>query len=207
MILGKTLNNKEYLIQILLKLRSVGIKNEKILQAIEKMPPHYYYSMSNFSEKLKKINKYEVLEIAKLLQLSLNINYKYDNVLVYGFKYGWLLVLLTNFCKRVYGICDSAYNKNKVKYFFLKNDYKNIYINSGKDILSWSKVAPFDLIYIFNLNKFSNNDITKQLSSKGQAFIPCKEKNCNFNMICIDKENVILRQTCDYSLLNSSDLI
>ena len=30
-IFGRTLNNKEYLIQILLKLRSIGIKNDKIL--------------------------------------------------------------------------------------------------------------------------------------------------------------------------------
>jgi len=39
------LNNQEYLIQILLKLRSIGIKNDKILEAIEKIPPHYYYNL------------------------------------------------------------------------------------------------------------------------------------------------------------------
>jgi len=42
------LNNQEYLIQILLKLRSIGIKNDKILGAIEKIPPHFYYNIFLF---------------------------------------------------------------------------------------------------------------------------------------------------------------
>ncbi len=207
MLLGRTLNNKEYLIQILLKLRSIGIKNEKILQAIEKTPPHFYYNISDIDDSITKFNIDEVLEIAKLLQLSLNVNYKYENLLVFGFKYGWLLVLLTNFCKRVYGICNSGNHKKKLEYFFLNNNYKNIYLYSGENILSWSKVAPFDLIYIFNTSKFSNNDVINQLSKKGQAFIPSTKKNNNFNMISINKENLVLNQACDYYLLNRSILI
>ena len=41
------MNNQEYLIQILLKLRSIGVKNDKILGAIEKIPPHFYYNLFN----------------------------------------------------------------------------------------------------------------------------------------------------------------
>ena len=207
MLLGRTLNNKEYLIQILLKLRSIGIKNEKILQAIEKTPPHFYYNLLDIDDSIKKINIDEVLEIAKLLQLSLNVNYKYENLLVFGFKYGWLLVLLTNFCKRVYGICNIDDHKKKLEYFFLNNNYKNIYLCSGENILPWNKVAPFDLIYIFSTSKFSTNDVTNQLSNKGQAFIPSKKKNYKFNMISVNKENFVSNQASDYHLLNRSNLI
>ena len=105
------MNNQQYLIQILLKLRSIGIKNEKILEAIEKIPPHYYYNIFNPSKDIKKIDIYEVLEIAKLLQVSLKDNYKNENILLLGSKSGWLLLLLTNFCKRVYGICKSMSHK------------------------------------------------------------------------------------------------
>ena len=108
--LGKTLNNREYLIQILLKLRSIGIKNDKILGAIEKIPPHFYYNLLNPNNDIKKIDIDEVLEIAKLLQLSLKDNFKKENILLW-IKSGWLLLLLTNFCKRVYGICNSMAKK------------------------------------------------------------------------------------------------
>ena len=201
------MNNKEYLIQILLKLRSIGIKNEKILKAIEKTPPHFYCSLSNFNDDIKKINTDEVLEIAKLLQLSLNVNYKYENVLLFGFRYGWLLVLLTSFCKRIYGICKDDNHKKKLEFFFLKHSYKNIYLSSEENILAWKKVAPFDLIFIFNNNIFSTDKVTKQLSSKGLAFLPITKKNNYISMISINKENLVLDQTCNLYLLNRSDLI
>ena len=164
------MNNQEYLIQILLKLRSIGIKNDKILGAIEKIPPHFYYNLFNPSNDIKKIDIDEVLEIAKLLQLSLKDNYKNENILLLGFKSGWLLLLLTNFCKRVYGICNSMAHKKKLEEFFLNNNYKNIYLCHGENILSWSRVAPFDLIFIFEKNDFSFADIISQLSCKGAGY-------------------------------------
>ena len=201
------MNNKEYLIQILLKLRSIGIKNDKILGAVEKIPPHFYYNLFNSSKDIKIIDINEVLEIAKLLQLSLKDNYKYENILLLGFKSGWLLLLLTNFCKRVYGISKSMIHKKKLENFFLNNNYKNIYLCQGENILSWSRVAPFDLIFIFEKNDFSFADIISQLSIKGQGIIPIIGENNKISMIRIDKENVKANQKCNCDLLINSDLI
>ena len=201
------MNNKEYLIQILLKLRSIGIKNDKILGAIEKTPPHYYYNLCNPSNDIKKIDIDEVLEIAKLLQLSFKDNCKNENILLLGFKSGWLLLLLTNFCKRVYGICNSMANKKKLEDFFFNNNYKNIYLCYGENIFSWRRVAPFDLIFIFQKNDFSFSDITSQLSINGQGIIPSISENKKISMIKIDKENFKANQNCNGDLLINSDLI
>tara|TARA_B100000674_G_C37770710_1_gene882359 strand:+ start:295 stop:900 length:606 start_codon:yes stop_codon:yes gene_type:complete len=201
------LNNQEYLIQILLKLRSIGIKNDKILGAIEKMPPHFYYNLFNPSKDIKKIDIDEVLEIAKLLQLSLKDNFKNENILLLGLKSGWLLLLLTNFCKRVYGICYSMAQKKKLEEFFFKNNYKNIYLSYGENILSWSRVAPFDLIFIFEKNDFSFADIISQLSCKGQGIIPSISENNKVSMTIINKENIKANQNCNCDLLINSDLI
>ena len=84
------MNNQEYLIQILLKLSSIGIKDDKILGAIENTP-HFYYNLFYPNKDIKKIDINEILEIAKLLQLSLKDNYKNENILLLGFKSGWLL--------------------------------------------------------------------------------------------------------------------
>ena len=201
------MNNQEYLIQILLKLRSIGIKNDKILGAIEKIPPHFYYNIFNPSKDIKKIDIDEVLEIAKLLQLSLKDNYKNENILLLGFKSGWLLLLLTNFCKRVYGICNSMAQKNKLEELFLNNNYKNIYLCHGENILSWNRVAPFDLIFIFEKNDFTFTDIISQLSLKGHGIIPIISENNKISMIRIDKKNLKSNQNCNYDLLINSDLI
>ena len=201
------MNNQEYLIQILLKLRSIGIKNDKILGAIEKIPPHFYYNLFNPSRNIKKININELLEIAKLLQLSLQNNYKNENILLLGLKSGWLLLLLTYFCKRVYGICNSMAHKKKLEEFFLNNNYKNIYLCHGENILSWSKVAPFDLIFIFEKNDFSFTDIISQLSFKGHGIIPIISENNKLCMIRINKENLKANQNCNCDLLINSDLI
>ena len=201
------MNNQEYLIQILLKLRSIGIKNDKILGAIEKIPPHFYYNLFNPSNDIKKIDIDEVLEIAKLLQLSLKDNFKNENILLLGLKSGWLLLLLTNFCKRVYGICNSMAQKKKLEEFFFNNNYKNIYLSYGENILSWSRVAPFDLIFIFEKNDFSFTDIISQLSCKGKGIIPSISENNKVSMIIINKENIKANQNCNCDLLINSDLI
>ena len=201
------MNNQEYLIQILLKLRSLGIKNDKILGAIEKIPPHFYYNIFYPSKDIKKINVDEVLEIAKLLQLSLKDNYKNENILLLGFKSGWLLLLLTNFCKRVYGICNSKKHKKKLEEFFLYNNYKNIYLCHGKNILSWRRVAPFDLIFILEKNDYSFADIISQLSLKGQGIIPSINENNKTSIIRIDKASLKSYQNCNGDLLINSDLI
>ena len=201
------MNNQEYLIQILLKLRSIGIKNDKILGAIEKIPPHFYYNLFNPSNDIKKIDIDEVLEIAKLLQLSLKDNFKKENILLLGLKSGWLLLLLTNFCKRVYGICNSMAQKKKLEEFFFNNNYKNIYLSYGENIRLWSRVAPFDLIFIFEKNDFSFADIISQLSFKGQGIIPSISENNKVSMIIINKENIKANQNCNCDLLINSDLI
>ena len=201
------MNNQEYLIQILLKLRSIGIKNNNILGAIEKIPPHFYYNIFNPNNNIKKIDIDEVLEIAKLLQLSLKDNYKNENILLLGFKSGWFLSLLTNFCKRVYGICNSIAHKRKLEEFFLNNNYKNIYLCNGENILSWSRVAPFDLIFIFEKNDFLLADIISQLSHKGHGIIPSMSENNKVSMIKIDKENFKVNQNFNCDLLINSDLV
>ena len=201
------MNNQEYLIQILLKLRSIGIKNDKILGAIEKIPPHFYYNLFNPSNDIKKIDIDEVLEIAKLLQLSLKDNFKKENILLLGLKSGWLLLLLTNFCKRVYGICNSMAQKKKLEEFFFNNNYKNIYLSYGENIFSWSRVAPFDLIFIFEKNDFSFADIISQLSCKGQGIVPSISENNKVSMTIINKENIKANQNCNCDLLINSDLI
>ena len=91
--------------------------------------------------------------------------------------------------------------------FFFNNNYKNIYLSYGENILSWSRVAPFDLIFIFEKNDFSFADIISQLSCKGQGIIPSISENNKVSMTIINKENIKANQNCNCDLLINSDLI
>ena len=201
------MNNKEYLIHILLKLRSIGIKNEKILKVIEKIPPHYYSNIFHGSNIIYKVDIAEVVEIVKLLELSLRVNSKLENVLLLGFKNGWFIVLLANFCKRIYGICNNTSQKKKLELFFLKNNYSNIYLSNGENISSWNKVAPFDLIFCLNINSYSINDIVNLLSKSGIAILPILSKSNAMEIISVDKNNFTFKQNCNFDLLNKSNLL
>ncbi|MAH89290.1 MAG: hypothetical protein CMJ06_04530 [Pelagibacterales bacterium] len=201
------MNNREYLIHILLKLKRTGIKDEKILKVVEKIPPHYYLNIFYDNSVIYKVDINEVVEIVKLLELSLHLNFKLENVLLLGFKNGWLLVLLTNFCKRIYGICDNISHKEKLELFFFNNNYSNIYLSNGKNITAWNKVAPFDLILCLNINSFSIIDIINLLSKSGIAIIPRFSKFNSIEIISINKNNFVFKQNCDFNLLKKSNLI
>lgn len=201
------MNNREYLIHILLKLRSIGIKDEKILKAIEKTPPHYYSNIFQGSNVIYKVDIEEVVEIVKILEISLYVNSQLENVLISGFKHGWLLVLLANFSKRIYGVCKNMSQKKKLELFLLNNNYSNIYLNNGEKLSSWNKVAPFDLIFCLNIQSFSINDIVNLLSKNGIAILPRLSKSNAIEIISIDKKNFVFKRNCDFNLLSKSDLI
>ena len=153
------MNNREYLIQILLKLRSTGIKNDGVLKAIEKLPPHYYLSLFKEEKVSIDINIKELIEITKIIETILIHNNKSENILLYGFHSGWSLVLLKNFCKRIYGISRSKKQKKKIEDLLFRKSYNNIFLNTGTDILCWKKVAPFDIILSYDINSFILNVI------------------------------------------------
>ena len=98
-------------------------------------------------------------------------------------------------------------HKKKLEEFFLNNNFKNIYLCYGENILSWRRVAPFDLIFIFEKNNFSITDIISQLSIKGKGIIPSISANNKISMIRIDKANLKTNQNCNSDLLINSDLI
>ena len=200
------MNNRELLIQIILELRSNGIKNYNVLKAVELCPPHYY--MSFFKTNIKKnifIN--ELVGITKILELALSNNQKLENILIIGFNKGWLLYLFSVFARRVYGICENLSQKEKLENIYIKNKYKNIYLNIGNSILSWKKVSPFD--FILSL-KCINDDISlasQFLTESGIAYLVKKKKNNTKYIIQLDSLSNYNKTKLNFNLLENSELL
>jgi protein-L-isoaspartate O-methyltransferase len=202
------LNNRELLIHILLELRSSGIKNQSILKIIESIPPHYYLS---FYQKKKdfKLNSTinELIQIVKILELAFFKNIKYENILIVGIKKGWLLTLASKLCKRAYSICDNLSQKKKLENLFYSNNFKNIYLKSGKDFSAWKSVSPFDVIIYLKKNKFIPDVFQDYLSKNGIALFPNVLKDNNINLVKVNKELERSNTVIEYKFLEQSDLI
>ena len=202
------MNNREFLIHILLELRSSGIKNQSILKIIESIPPHYYLS---FYQKKKdfKLNSTinELIQIVKILELAFFKNIKYENILIVGIKKGWLLTLASKLCKRAYSICDNLSQKKKLENLFYSNNFKNIYLKSGKDFSAWKSVSPFDVIIYLKKNKFIPDVFQDYLSKNGIALFPNVLKDNNINLVKVNKELERSNTVIEYKFLEQSDLI
>ena len=202
------MNNREFLIHILLELRSSGIKSQSILKIIETIPPHYYLS---FYEKKKdfKINFTinELIQIVKILELAFLKNIKYENILIVGIKKGWLLTLASKFCKRAYSICDSLKQKKKLENLFYSNNFKNIYLKVGKEHSAWKSVSPFDVIIYLKNNKFIPDIFQDYLSKNGIAIFLNVLKDNNVNLVKINKKLERFNTAIEYKFIEKSDLI
>ena len=201
------MKNRELLIEILLKLRSIGFKNYSILEAIERIPPHYYIDLFENQTEEKKFYIRELIEISKLLEIVLNHNRKLNNILLYGFKDGWLIALLTKFCKRIYGVCQNEKQKKILEEIDIFKKHKNIYLNIGTSIFSWKKVAPFDFILSLDSSKLCSDEVTNCLSLKGLAIIPKQKTSKVIEMVGITKNDACLKIDLKYEILNKSNLI
>jgi len=200
------LNNKELLIQILLELRSNGIKNNDLLKIIERIPPHYYLNLFSQKSTKTKIIFNELIVIAKLIELVLSFNIKLENIFIIGFQKGWTLALFSNFAKRVYGSCSNLIQKNLLEDIFLRNNLKNIYLNKENSIKSWIKVAPFDLIITFKNTDDLDNIVSNLLSKAGIAIIP-KFKNNRVKIIRTNKNLTFFETDLNFIDLTKSELI
>ena len=198
------MNNREFLIHILLELRSSGIKNQSILKIIESIPPHYYLS---FYEKKKDFTINELIQIVKILELAFLNNIKYENILIIGIKKGWLLTLASKFCKRAYSVCDSLSQKKKLEDLFCNNNFKNIYLKVGKEHSAWKSVSPFDVIIYLKKNKFIPDVFKDYLSKNGVAIVLNVLKDDNINLVKINKKLERFNTVIEYKFIEKSDLI
>ena len=175
------MKNKEVLVQILLMLRKNGINNEKILFAVEKMPPHYFIHLVNNENKFYNSDYIELIRLLKILQDALTDLDKIDNVLISGFRMGWFITVCSLLAKRIYSFSSE---KNKIKRILKTFNFlniSNIYIKKSSNFTDWKQVAPFDLIILFNKYDTIPYEVLKLLSRKGLLFFT-KENNHKFSI-------------------------
>ncbi len=179
------MNNREILIKILLFLRSNGINNDKILFALEKLPPHYFENLLGTYGNYRQSYFDEIVRLLKILQDAVSNKKKINNVLISNFKLGWFLGISALLGKRIYSISDNKEKINNLDKVFNHLKLTNIYIKKSTNFLDWKNVAPFDIIILFKNYKVLPTECTKLLDRNGILFF-AKE---NINKVSIIKYN------------------
>jgi protein-L-isoaspartate(D-aspartate) O-methyltransferase len=131
-----------------------GIKDERVLNAMKKVPRHLFIDESiqymAYDDMALSIGKgqtisqpYMVAVMTELLELKGN-----EKVLEIGTGSGYQAAILAELAKDVYTVERVALLANRTEERFHSLGYNNIHIKVGDGTLGWSEEAPFDRIII-----------------------------------------------------------
>jgi protein-L-isoaspartate(D-aspartate) O-methyltransferase len=159
-----------------------GIKDERLLRAMRKVPRHLFVDETNqykaYEDMALPIGEgqtisqpYMVAIMTELLELQGN-----EKVLEIGTGSGYQGAVLAELAKEVYSIerFETLAQRAQENYRFL--GYVNIYIKVGDGTLGWPEEAPFDRIMITAGTPGIPEPLIQQLSQGGIIVAPVGER-------------------------------
>jgi len=169
--------------QLVETVRSKGIKDENVLEAINKIPRHWFMDSSfedhAYQDKAFPIaagqtisQPYTVAFQTELLQIE-----KGDKVLEIGTGSGFQTAVLCELGARVYGIERQNELYKKTKRFLEKIGYRPKYLTFGDGYKGLPEYAPFDKIIVTAGAPYTPKALMNQLIIGGRMVIPVGEKS------------------------------
>ena len=184
-------------INLIIKLRKLGITNAKVLSIIEKIPREKFIdkelSYKAYQNNALPIDCNQTISqpavVAKMTELL--VPQKSFNVLEIGTGSGYQTAILSKIFKRVYTIERYAQLFNKAKNILTKQKINNIIYYYGYGLKGWPAKFSFKRIIITAVSKKIPNGIMQQLSNDGIMILPLIHNNEQFLTKIIKKNNKI----------------
>lgn len=159
-----------------------GIKDERVLRAMRKVPRHLFVDESiqykayedmalQISEEQTISQPYMVAIMTELLALKGN-----EKVLEIGTGSGYQAAVLAELAKEVYTIERFGALAQRAREIFRSLGYVNIYDKVGDGTLGWPEEAPFDRIMITAGTPKIPDPLIQQLSQGGIIVAPVGER-------------------------------
>ncbi|MBM4139911.1 MAG: protein-L-isoaspartate(D-aspartate) O-methyltransferase [Nitrospira sp.] len=159
-----------------------GIKDERVLNAMRKVPRHLFVdeSIQNkayddmalpISEGQTISQPYMVAIMTELLELKGN-----EKVLEIGTGSGYQAAILAELSKEVYTIERVDVLAQNAEERFLSLGYTNIHVKVGDGTLGWPEEAPFDRIMITAATPKIPDVLMEQLSEEGIIIAPVGDR-------------------------------
>lgn len=179
--------------QLVKTLRSKGITDENVLQAIEHIPRHYFldsaFDKIAYEDRAFPIGEgqtisqpYTVAYQTELLQVKRN-----DKILEIGTGSAYQASVLAEMGARVYTIERQKKLFDLQKNFIFKNKYPNIKFFYGDGFEGLPTYAPFDKVLITAAAPYIPPKLIEQLKAGGIMVIPLDEKSGAQKMLRIKK--------------------
>jgi len=175
-------------------LREKGITDEKVLQAFDNVPRHYFldkaFDTQAYSNMAFRIGADQTIShpftVAIQSQL-LNIK-KNDKVLEVGTGSGFQTAILCELGAKVYSIERQKELFLKTKPFLNKLGYRAT-LKYGDGYAGWSTYGPFDKIIVTCGAPLIPEELVKQLKPNGKMIIPVGDGEEQEMILILKKEN------------------
>jgi protein-L-isoaspartate(D-aspartate) O-methyltransferase len=159
-----------------------GIKDERVLNAMKKVPRHLFIDESMqhkaYDDMALPIGEgqtisqpYMVAVMTQLLELKGN-----EKVLEIGTGSGYQAAILAELAEEVYSVERVTALAIKAEERFHSLGYNNILVKTGDGTLGWPEEAPFDRIIITAGTPKIPEPLIEQLSEKGVIIAPVGER-------------------------------
>ena len=179
--------------QLIFELEIEGIKDEKILSAIRKVPRELFVEQHLIKDAYQNnalptvcgqtiSQPYIVAYMISYLNLKTT-----DKILEIGTGTGWQTAILSHLCKEVFTIERFNVLLNKAKENIAKLNIKNVHYKLGNGIKGWKQNFLFDAIIISATSEVVPEELLKNLKSNGLLIMPKKYNTGNQRLLLIKK--------------------
>ncbi|MGZ5849695.1 MAG: protein-L-isoaspartate(D-aspartate) O-methyltransferase [Methyloceanibacter sp.] len=188
-------------IGLIMQLRRRGIRDTKVLRAIERVPRelfvdpafagHAYQDIALPIECGQTISQPYVVAFMTE-QLNLDERHK---VLEVGTGSGYQAAVLSHLCRRLYTIEIYRELQKAAERRFAALGITNITAIIGNGCLGWPPQAPFDCIIVTAATRTAPPKLIEQLKPGGRMIIPLGDDRDSQSLVAIDKTTEGITQT------------
>lgn len=165
------------------QLRSRGIRDERVLKAMEKIPRHLFVDEGlkdqAYSDGPLPIGENQTISqpyIVALMTEALELTGR-DKVLEIGTGSGYQTAVLAEIAERVLSIERIAFLASRARKLIESLNYFNAAIRVGDGTLGWQDEAPFDGILVTAGSPDIPKTFIEQLAVGGRLVIPVGDRN------------------------------
>jgi len=184
---------RERMVEAQIKAR--GIKDEKVLEALRKVPRHSFVpeDMKSYAYKDEPLpigegqtisQPYIVAYMTEVLELKAE-----ERILEVGTGSGYQTAILAELVKEVYTVEIISTLSLKAQEVLRELGYQNIYFKIGDGTLGWKDCAPFDSIMVTAAPPSVPKTLQEQLKISGKMVIPVGSEFQELILVTREKKN------------------
>lgn len=184
----------EKIASLLLELRSLGIKDSAVLNAIEKTPREAFVpealahrAWENTALPIGRGQTISQPLVVALMTQALQVD-KDQTVLEVGTGSGYQAAVLAALAKRVYTIERHAVLMREAEARFKQLDLRNIVTRLGNGFNGWPEVAPFSRILVTAAAERLPQPLLDQLSVGGRMIIPVGPVGGHQDIVMVERD-------------------